>query len=55
MTSPEQPEFYPQYCFHLSPTVAKWCHLRAADVVALSSHPGFGGEPGKFCDSATFD
>lgn len=44
MTSPEQPEFYPQYCFHLSPTVGKWCHLRAADVVALSSHPGFGGE-----------
>ena len=43
MTSPEQPEFYPQYCFHLSPTVGKWCHLRAADVVALSSHPGFEG------------
>ncbi|KAK0743102.1 hypothetical protein B0T18DRAFT_329227 [Schizothecium vesticola] len=44
MTSPEQPEFYPQYCFHLSPTVGKWCHLRAADVAALSSHPGFGGQ-----------
>lgn len=55
MTSPEQPELYPQYCFHLSPTVGKWCHLRAADVVALSSHPGFGGEPGSFCGPASFD
>ncbi|KAK3402321.1 hypothetical protein B0T20DRAFT_136672 [Sordaria brevicollis] len=38
------PELYPQYCFHLSPTINKWCHLRAADIVALSSHPGFQGQ-----------
>ncbi|KAK3947135.1 hypothetical protein QBC32DRAFT_224838 [Pseudoneurospora amorphoporcata] len=38
------PELYPQYCFHLSPTINKWCHLRAADIVALSSHPGLQGQ-----------
>ncbi|KAK3493001.1 telomere regulation protein Stn1-domain-containing protein [Neurospora hispaniola] len=38
------PELYPQYCFHLSPTINKWCHLRAADIIALSSHPGFQGQ-----------
>ncbi|KAJ4383133.1 hypothetical protein N0V85_008480 [Neurospora sp. IMI 360204] len=38
------PELYPQYCFHLSPTINKWCHLRATDIVSLSSHPGFQGQ-----------
>ncbi|EGZ68623.1 hypothetical protein NEUTE2DRAFT_133269 [Neurospora tetrasperma FGSC 2509] len=37
-------ELYPQYCFHLSPTINKWCHLRAADIAILSSHPGFQGQ-----------
>ncbi|KAK4454003.1 hypothetical protein QBC34DRAFT_175328 [Podospora aff. communis PSN243] len=37
-------EIYPQYCFHLSPTIAKWCHLRCADIVALTTHPGFEGQ-----------
>ncbi|KAL5871941.1 hypothetical protein ACKVWC_007582 [Pyricularia oryzae] len=47
MTSGDPPEIYPQYCFHLSPTIHRWCHLRAADVAALTTHPGFeaGGTP----------
>ncbi|KAK3316191.1 hypothetical protein B0H66DRAFT_625087 [Apodospora peruviana] len=35
---------YPIYCFHLSPTLNRYCHLRITDVVALSSHPGFRGQ-----------
>ncbi|TLD06202.1 uncharacterized protein PgNI_08244 [Pyricularia grisea] len=41
MTSGDPPEIYPQYCFHLSPTIHRWCHLRAADVAKLTTHPGF--------------
>ncbi|KAK0641121.1 hypothetical protein B0T16DRAFT_333942 [Cercophora newfieldiana] len=44
MTSAANPEIYPQYCFHLSPISGKWCHLRIADVVALTTHPGFEGQ-----------
>ncbi|KAK0707515.1 hypothetical protein B0H67DRAFT_494868 [Lasiosphaeris hirsuta] len=44
MTSITSPELYPQYCFHLSPTVGCWCPLRAADVVTLRTHPGFAGQ-----------
>ncbi|TLS24146.1 hypothetical protein PpBr36_08137 [Pyricularia pennisetigena] len=44
MTSGDPPEIYPQYCFHLSPTIHRWCHLRAADVAALTTHPGFEGQ-----------
>lgn len=35
---------YPQYCFHLSPTINRWCPLRAADVQVLDRHPGFEGQ-----------
>ncbi|KAK1759555.1 hypothetical protein QBC47DRAFT_294069 [Echria macrotheca] len=45
MTSVGQtPEIYPQYCFHLSPTIQKWCHLRASDILALSAPPEFEGQ-----------
>ncbi|KAI1326722.1 hypothetical protein F5Y16DRAFT_221324 [Xylariaceae sp. FL0255] len=33
--------YYPQYCFHLSPTINKWCPLRVADIVGLECRPGF--------------
>ncbi|KAK4665966.1 endo-1,3-beta glucanase [Podospora pseudopauciseta] len=41
--SPEL-EFYPQFCFHLSPTAGRWCHLQAADIAALTFNPGFEGQ-----------
>ncbi|KAK4457841.1 hypothetical protein QBC42DRAFT_300834 [Cladorrhinum samala] len=41
---PSEPELYPQYCFHLSPTINRWCHFRAADIIRLTSHPGFQGQ-----------
>jgi hypothetical protein len=43
MTSAGSPEIYPQYCFNLSPNIGEWCHLRIADVVALTAYPGFEG------------
>lgn len=52
MTDAGQPELYPQYCFHLSPTINRWCHLQIADILRLTSHPGFRGEwlaPAHFC------
>ncbi|KAI0539103.1 hypothetical protein GGR58DRAFT_265630 [Xylaria digitata] len=33
--------YYPQYCFHLSPTINRWCPLRAIDIACLGSQPGF--------------
>ncbi|KAK5626280.1 hypothetical protein RRF57_001995 [Xylaria bambusicola] len=33
--------YYPQYCFHLSPTINAWCPLRAIDIAGLVSRPGF--------------
>jgi hypothetical protein len=36
-------EFYPQYCFHLSPTLKQFCHLRIADIWALTFDPGYNG------------
>ncbi|KAI0872134.1 hypothetical protein GGS24DRAFT_491694 [Hypoxylon argillaceum] len=33
--------YYPQYCFHLSPTINKWCPLRAVDIAGLVCRPGF--------------
>ncbi|KAI1267921.1 hypothetical protein F5Y18DRAFT_415468 [Xylariaceae sp. FL1019] len=33
--------YYPQYCFHLSPTINKWCPLRAVDIANLECRPGF--------------
>ncbi|KAK0617229.1 hypothetical protein B0T14DRAFT_262308 [Immersiella caudata] len=44
ISSTGSPQIYPQYCFHLSPTIAKWCHLRCADIAALTTHPGFEGQ-----------
>ncbi|KAK0742340.1 hypothetical protein B0T21DRAFT_409161 [Apiosordaria backusii] len=42
--APPELEFYPQYCFHLSPTIGRWCHLQATDIAALTFNPGFEGQ-----------
>lgn len=44
-------EFYPQYCFSASPTYDRWCPLRATDIYALRSHPGFEGTAIRSLDS----
>ncbi|KAI0839765.1 hypothetical protein F5Y06DRAFT_264539 [Hypoxylon sp. FL0890] len=44
MTSEEPLIYYPAYCFHLSPTINKWCPLRATDIHGLESRPGFEGD-----------
>ncbi|KAH8897004.1 hypothetical protein GQ53DRAFT_837748 [Thozetella sp. PMI_491] len=44
MTSDSANPIYPQYCFCLSPTINRWCHLRASDIHALTCHPGFEGQ-----------
>ncbi|KAI0120475.1 hypothetical protein F4776DRAFT_632674 [Hypoxylon sp. NC0597] len=44
MTDAGPLEYYPAYCFHLSPTINKWCPLRATDVHGLESRPGFEGD-----------
>ncbi|KAI2463747.1 hypothetical protein F4781DRAFT_108097 [Annulohypoxylon bovei var. microspora] len=41
MTSAEPLVYYPAYCFHLSPTINKWCPLRAIDIHGLECRPGF--------------
>ncbi|KAI1777138.1 hypothetical protein F4818DRAFT_409315 [Hypoxylon cercidicola] len=41
MTSAEPLVYYPAYCFHLSPTINKWCPLRAVDIQGLECRPGF--------------
>ncbi|KAI1211268.1 uncharacterized protein F4807DRAFT_30564 [Annulohypoxylon truncatum] len=41
MTSAEPLVYYPAYCFHLSPTINKWCPLRAIDIHGLERRPGF--------------
>lgn len=41
MTTAETFVYYPQYCFHLSPTINKWCPLRAADIAGLVGRSGF--------------
>lgn len=43
MTGASSDNIYPQYCFHLSPTIDRWCPLRAQDIHTLGSHPGFEG------------
>ncbi|KAK4180261.1 hypothetical protein QBC36DRAFT_36902 [Triangularia setosa] len=43
-SAPPELVFYPRYCFHLSPTIGRWCHLRAADIAALTFNPGFEGQ-----------
>ncbi|KAB5543060.1 hypothetical protein GE09DRAFT_236757 [Coniochaeta sp. 2T2.1] len=35
---------YPQYCFHLSPTIEKWCAFRAREIHGLTSPRGFVGQ-----------
>ncbi|KAI5865937.1 hypothetical protein GGS23DRAFT_554703 [Durotheca rogersii] len=44
MTSAGPLEYYPAYCFHLSPTINKWCPLRATDIHRLEGRPGFEGD-----------
>ncbi|KAK6207103.1 hypothetical protein LQW54_007532 [Pestalotiopsis sp. IQ-011] len=46
-TSPDYEE-YPQYCYHLSPTITKWCPLQASDIVQLKWHPKFAGQDDTF-------
>ncbi|KAI0899247.1 hypothetical protein F4806DRAFT_331585 [Annulohypoxylon nitens] len=41
MTSAEPLVYYPAYCFHLSPTINKWCPLRAIDIHGLECRSGF--------------
>ncbi|KAI3335688.1 hypothetical protein F4824DRAFT_489571 [Ustulina deusta] len=41
MTTSDPLVYYPQYCFHLSPTINAWCPLRAIDIAGLGSRPGF--------------
>ncbi|KAH8203640.1 hypothetical protein TruAng_002170 [Truncatella angustata] len=50
MTSAATPEYeeYPQYCYHLSPTITKWCPLRASDIKDLRWHSGFEGQDDTF-------
>ncbi|CAK7221437.1 endo-1,3-beta glucanase [Sporothrix curviconia] len=36
--------FYGQYCFHLSPTLNRWCPMRIADVVKLVQYADFEGQ-----------
>ncbi|KAK0672084.1 hypothetical protein QBC41DRAFT_39557 [Cercophora samala] len=43
-SAPPELEFYPQFCFHLSPTASRWCHLQATDIAALTFNPGFEGQ-----------
>ncbi|KAI1416527.1 hypothetical protein F5Y13DRAFT_154130 [Hypoxylon sp. FL1857] len=41
MTSAEPLVYYPAYCFYLSPTINRWCPLRATDIHGLECRPGF--------------
>ncbi|KAI0429346.1 hypothetical protein F5Y09DRAFT_331909 [Xylaria sp. FL1042] len=41
MTTADPLVYYPQYCFHLSPTITTWCPLRGIDIAGLESRPGF--------------
>ncbi len=40
---PPPPTYYPQYCFHLSPTLNRWCPMRIADVACLDKFAEFEG------------
>lgn len=55
MTDAYPPAIYPQYCFHLSPTVSTWCRLQIKDIHGLHKHPGFEGlhPPNRFTNAAT--
>ncbi|KAI1436226.1 hypothetical protein GGR50DRAFT_693412 [Xylaria sp. CBS 124048] len=41
MTTASSLVYYPQYCFHLSSTINKWCPFRAIDVAGLECRAGF--------------
>ncbi|KAL9103589.1 MAG: hypothetical protein Q9163_001391 [Psora crenata] len=41
---PKDLNFYPAYCFHLSPTYNSWVRLTATDVLALKEREGFEGQ-----------
>ncbi|KAI1827009.1 hypothetical protein F4861DRAFT_464486 [Xylaria intraflava] len=41
MTTAPSLVYYPQYCFHLSPTINKWCPFRAIDIAGLECRAGF--------------
>jgi hypothetical protein len=45
MTEKDEDPVYPQYCFHLSPTINRFCPLRSSDINSLTTHPGFQGAP----------
>ncbi|CAK7272455.1 endo-1,3-beta glucanase [Sporothrix epigloea] len=36
--------FYGQYCFHLSPTLNRWCPMRIAEVLKLVQYADFAGQ-----------
>ncbi|ROW01291.1 hypothetical protein VMCG_05838 [Cytospora schulzeri] len=44
MTKEGDLHVYPQYCFHLSETINKFCPLRSIDIDNLTRHPGFEGQ-----------
>lgn len=43
MTEKDEHPVYPQYCFHLSPTINRFCPLRSGTIERLTTHPGFAG------------
>lgn len=45
MNEKDEHPVYPQYCFHLSPTINRFCPLRSGDIESLTTHPGFAGAP----------
>lgn len=44
MTGESPHAIYPQYCFHLSPTIEKWCRFRARQIHNLTIPRGFEGQ-----------
>lgn len=44
MTEKDEHPVYPQYCFHLSPTINRFCPLRSGTIERLTTHPGFAGQ-----------
>ncbi|KAK2599248.1 hypothetical protein N8I77_011018 [Diaporthe amygdali] len=44
MTEQDEHPVYPQYCFHLSPTINRFCPLRSGDIQNLTTHSGFAGQ-----------
>ncbi|KAI7777715.1 ob-fold nucleic acid binding domain-containing protein [Diaporthe eres] len=44
MIEKDEHPVYPQYCFHLSPTINRFCPLRSGNIESLTTHPGFAGQ-----------